>query len=49
MLTFARDVPGLALGYDLPAIRLAITVVKQPRHKGAKHKAHPPKRSALRH
>ena len=49
MLTFARDMPGLALGYDLPAIRLAITVVKQPRHNGAKHKAHPPKRSALRH
>ena len=28
MLTYARDVPGLALGYQLPAIRLAITVVK---------------------
>jgi hypothetical protein len=31
MLTFARDLPGLALGYQLPAIRLAITIVKQPR------------------
>ena len=44
MLTFREDLPGLALGYDLPAIRLAITVVKQPRrdgsgHKGTKHKA----------
>jgi hypothetical protein len=38
MLTFREDLPGLALGYDLPAIRLAITIVKQPRHKGAKHK-----------
>jgi hypothetical protein len=28
MLTYARDVPGLALGYQLPAMRLAITVVK---------------------
>jgi hypothetical protein len=28
MLTYARDVPGLALGYQLPAIRLAIEVVK---------------------
>ena len=28
MLTYARDVPGLALGYKLPAIRFAITVVK---------------------
>jgi hypothetical protein len=28
MLTFARDLPGLALGYQLPAIRLAIEVVK---------------------
>ena len=28
MLTYARDVPGLALGYRLPAIRLAIEVVK---------------------
>jgi hypothetical protein len=28
ILTYARDVPGLALGYQLPAIRLAITVVK---------------------
>jgi hypothetical protein len=28
VLTYARDVPGLALGYQLPAIRLAITVVK---------------------
>ncbi len=28
MLTYARDVPGLALGYQLPAIRLAITIVK---------------------
>jgi hypothetical protein len=28
VLTYARDVPGLALGYQLPAIRLAIEVVK---------------------
>jgi hypothetical protein len=28
MLTYARDVPGLALGYQLPAIRLAIRIVK---------------------
>jgi len=28
VLTYAQDLPGLALGYDLPAIRLAITVVK---------------------
>ena len=28
MLTYASDVPGLALGYQLPAIRLAIEIVK---------------------
>ena len=28
VLTDARDVPGLALGYQLPAIRLAIEVVR---------------------
>jgi hypothetical protein len=28
VLTYARDVPGLALGYQLPAIRLAIEVAK---------------------
>jgi hypothetical protein len=28
VLTYAQDVPGLALGYELPAIRLAITIVK---------------------
>jgi hypothetical protein len=28
VLTFAQDVPGLALGYQLPAMRLAITIVK---------------------
>jgi hypothetical protein len=28
VLTYARDVPGLALGYQLPAIRLAVEVVK---------------------
>ena len=28
VLTYARDLPGLALGYELPAMRLAITVVK---------------------
>ena len=28
MLTYADDVPGLAMGYQLPAIRLAIQVVK---------------------
>jgi hypothetical protein len=28
VLTYARDLPGLALGYQLPAIRLAIEVVK---------------------
>ncbi len=28
ILTYARDLPGLALGYQLPAIRLAIEVVK---------------------
>jgi hypothetical protein len=28
VLTYGMDAPGLALGYDLPAIRLAITVVK---------------------
>ncbi len=28
MLTYARDLPGLALGYQLPAIRLAIEVVE---------------------
>ena len=47
MLTFREDLPGLALGYQLPAIRLAITIVKPPKHerakdetdKGTKHKA----------
>jgi len=28
VLTYERDIPGLALGYELPAIRLAITIVK---------------------
>jgi hypothetical protein len=28
MLSYATDLPGLALGYKLPAMRLAITVVK---------------------
>jgi hypothetical protein len=28
ILTYANDFPGLALGYQLPAIRMAITVVK---------------------
>ena len=28
MLSYAYDLPGLALGYQLPAMRLAITVVK---------------------
>ena len=28
VLNYAKDAPGLALGYQLPAIRLAITVVK---------------------
>ena len=28
VLTYEQDVPGLALGYALPAIRLAITIVK---------------------
>ena len=28
VLTYARDVPGLALGYQLPSIRLAIEVVR---------------------
>ena len=28
VLTYAQDDPGLALGYQLPAIRLAITVIK---------------------
>lgn len=28
VLTYAKDAPGLALGYQLPAIRLAITIVK---------------------
>ena len=28
MLSYASDMPGLALGYELPAMRLAITVVK---------------------
>jgi hypothetical protein len=28
ILTYARDEPALALGYQLPAIRLAVTVVK---------------------
>lgn len=28
VLTYEKDVPGLALGYALPAIRLAITIVK---------------------
>ncbi|MGZ8694409.1 MAG: hypothetical protein ACXWYS_03115, partial [Gaiellaceae bacterium] len=28
VLTYAQDLPGLALGYQLPAIRLAIQVVK---------------------
>jgi hypothetical protein len=27
LLSFATDAPGLALGYQLPAFRLAITVV----------------------
>jgi hypothetical protein len=37
MLTFREDLPGLALGYDLSAIRLAITV-KDPKPKH--HNAH---------
>ena len=28
VLTYARDIPGLAMGYNLPAIRMAIEVVK---------------------
>ncbi len=28
VLTYAKDEPGLALGYKMPAIRLAITIVK---------------------
>jgi len=28
VLTYANDAPGLALGYQLPAMRLAITIVK---------------------
>ena len=28
VLTYAKDFPGLALGYQLPAIRMAITIVK---------------------
>ena len=28
MLSYARDLPGLALGYQLPAMRVAITIVK---------------------
>ncbi len=28
VLSYARDYPGLALGYHMPAIRLAITVIK---------------------
>jgi hypothetical protein len=28
VLTYAKDIPGLALGYQLPAIRLAITIAK---------------------
>ena len=28
MLSYASDLPGLALGYRLPAMRLAITVVR---------------------
>jgi len=28
VLTYAQDAPGLALGYQLPAMRLAITIVK---------------------
>ena len=28
VLTYARDLPGLALGYRLPAMRLAVTIVK---------------------
>jgi len=28
VLTYERDAPGLALGYQLPAMRLAITIVK---------------------
>ena len=28
VLTYARDIPGLALGYQLPAFRMAIEVVK---------------------
>jgi len=28
ILTYAQDAPGLALGYQLPAMRLAITIVK---------------------
>jgi hypothetical protein len=28
VLTYEQDIPGLALGYQLPAMRLAITVVK---------------------
>ena len=27
VLTYEKDAPGLALGYQLPAIRLAITIV----------------------
>jgi hypothetical protein len=42
-LAFERDEPGLAAGYDLPAMRLAIRVVEpggatKPKHHGKKHK-----------
>lgn len=40
ILTYSRDIPGLALGYDLPAIRLAITI------KPGKAKAHHSKAKA---
>ena len=40
MLTFKEDLPGLALGYDLPAIRLAITIAKPAKHGRATHKTH---------
>ncbi|MGO9322329.1 MAG: hypothetical protein ACLQBY_16220 [Solirubrobacteraceae bacterium] len=40
MLTFKEDLPGLALGYDLPAIRLAITIAKPTKHHRATHETH---------
>jgi hypothetical protein len=46
MLTYSRDIPGLALGYDLPAIRLAITIKPGKAKAHGKKKGHHKRRTS---